>query len=237
MLRRVMVGGLVVAGGVLLVAGPAWAHVGVDPESAPKGGDAVVCFAVPNEEDNADTTEVKVQFPSDHPIGVVDVEPLAGWTSSVETQKYATPVKTDDGEVTEGAGVVTWSGGSIKPGQFERFCVSANGLPTDTDSLTFKAIQTYSDGTSVNWIDPTPASGEEPEHPAPVLKLTAAGEEGSSTASDATDSGSKDTAASKDLATSSDVDSVRTVAIAGLVVGAIGLVVALVALFRRPKAA
>jgi hypothetical protein len=31
--------------------------------------------------------------------------------------------------------------------------------------------QTYSDGEVVRWIDSTPKSGEEPEHPAPTLEL------------------------------------------------------------------
>jgi hypothetical protein len=47
-------------------------------------------------------------------------------------------------------------------------------LPTDTDQLVFKALQTYDNGEVVRWID-TPAPGAaEPEHPAPVLTLTPA---------------------------------------------------------------
>jgi hypothetical protein len=38
-----------------------------------------------------------------------------------------------------------------------------------------KTLQTYSDGTIVRWIDDTAAGQPEPEHPAPVLTLTAAG--------------------------------------------------------------
>lgn len=43
-----------------------------------------------------------------------------------------------------------------------------------TDQLVFKALQTYSDGDTVRWID-DPAPGTEPEHPAPVLTLAPAG--------------------------------------------------------------
>ena len=39
-------------------------------------------------------------------------------------------------------------------------------------SLEFKAIQTYSDGTSVSWIEDTVKGAPAPEHPAPILKLT-----------------------------------------------------------------
>jgi hypothetical protein len=35
-------------------------------------------------------------------------------------------------------------------------------------------LQTYSDGNIVRWIDETVEGQPEPEHPAPVLKLTAA---------------------------------------------------------------
>ena len=41
------------------------------------------------------------------------------------------------------------------------------------DQIVFKALQTYSDGDIVRWID-EPADGVELEHPAPVLKLTKA---------------------------------------------------------------
>ncbi len=40
---------------------------------------------------------------------------------------------------------------------FEDFTVSLGPLPTNTDRLVFKAIQTYSNGDVVRWIDtPTP---------------------------------------------------------------------------------
>ena len=60
------------------------------------------------------------------------------------------------------------------PGEFDLFTISAGPLPTNTGKLTFKAIQTYSDGTIVNWIQATVKGAPEPEHPAPVLTLTKA---------------------------------------------------------------
>ena len=44
---------------------------------------------------------------------------------------------------------ITWSGGEIKPGEFQLFTISAGPLPTDTKSLEFKAVQTYSNGETV----------------------------------------------------------------------------------------
>ncbi len=44
-------------------------------------------------------------------------------------------------------------------------------LPTDTKQIEFKAVQTYSNGEVIRWIESTPKGGPEPELPAPVLKL------------------------------------------------------------------
>jgi uncharacterized protein len=52
--------------------------------------------------------------------------------------------------------------------------VQAGPLPKNVGQLEFKALQTYSDGEVVQWIEPTVKGGDEPEHPAPVLKLTKA---------------------------------------------------------------
>ena len=60
------------------------------------------------------------------------------------------------------------------PGQFDLFTVSAGPLPTKPSKLEFKAVQTYSDGTIVRWIEPTVKGTPEPEHPAPTLTLTKA---------------------------------------------------------------
>ena len=69
---------------------------------------------------------------------------------------------------------ITWTAtdAGLAPGQFDLFTISAGPLPTNTSKLTFKAIQTYSDGTTVNWIQATVKGAPEPEHPAPVLTLT-----------------------------------------------------------------
>jgi uncharacterized protein len=94
----------------------------------------------------------------------------------VQKSKLAKPVQSDDGEVTEAVTRITWTAtdGGLQPGQFDLFTISAGPLPTNTNQLVFKAIQTYSDGTTVNWIQQTVKGAPEPDHPAPVLKLTAA---------------------------------------------------------------
>jgi periplasmic copper chaperone A len=215
--------------GVVLAAGPAFAHVSVDPPEANQGGYATLTFQVPNETDNADTTQFEVDLPADNPIASVSVQPVPGWTAVVEKTTLAKPVTTDDGPVTEGVSKITWSGGTIKPGEFQQFPVSMGPLP-ETDEIVFKALQTYSDGTVVRWIEATPASGEEPEHPAPVVTLEKVAEGADHHAAESADS---DTAAAS---TESDDDSSSdTLGIVAIVVGALGVILGGVALARTGR--
>jgi periplasmic copper chaperone A len=163
---------------LVLVAAPGWAHVTVNPSTAAQGGYTVLSFRVPTESDSASTTKVQVFLPADHPLASVSVRPHPGWHTKVVTKKLATPLSTDDGQVTEGVYSITWTPDgpkdALKPGEYDDFDVSVGPLP-EVSSLTFKTLQTYSDGTVVRWIDPPAASGQpEPEHPAPTLTLTPA---------------------------------------------------------------
>ncbi|WP_213450439.1 YcnI family protein [Rhizomonospora bruguierae] len=164
-----------VAAGVLVLAAPASAHVTVNPKEAAQGGYTKIAFRVPNEKDDASTVKLEVTFPADTPIASVSLKPVAGWTAQADRAKLAQPVKTHNGELTEAVSKVTWTAAAdavIKPGTFQEFEVSLGPLP-QVDQIVFKALQTYSDGDVVRWID-TPTDGAEPEHPAPVLKLTKA---------------------------------------------------------------
>jgi uncharacterized protein YcnI len=173
--RRVLV---VLAGaglGVGVLAGTAFAHVTISPGSAPQGSAAEITFRVPNEEPNAATVELQVQVPVDHPIAQFLVKPVPGWTISVQTVKLAKPTVTDDGTFGTAVSEVTWTGGKILPGQYQDFSVSADPLPSGVSQLAFKAIQTYSNGDVVRWIDLPQPGQPAPEHPAPILTLTPAG--------------------------------------------------------------
>ena len=212
---------------VLLAAVPAFAHVTVQPGTAPKGGYSTVNFKVPNEEDHASTTEVQVFLPTDHPIASVSIQPVPGWTAKVTTSKLATPLKTDDGTVDTAVSRITWSGGRIEPGQFQQFPVSFGPLPDDTDALPFKALQTYSNGDIVRWIDIPQAGQPEPEHPAPTLKLTAATADGSAPAATGSPAAGPAASATRTAAaTASSADgtdgTARALGIAGIVVGLLG---------------
>jgi uncharacterized protein YcnI len=178
---------------VLLVAGAASAHVTVSAEGASQGGYAKLTFRVPNETDNTDTTKVQVFFPQSQPLASVSIQPVPGWSFRVRTTKLSTPISSDDGQVTQAVSVVIWTADSrataIKPGEFDEFNVSAGPLPK-SPTMVFKALQTYSDGTIVRWIDPTPAGGPEPEHPAPTLALAASSDSSTDAATTPTVGGS-----------------------------------------------
>jgi uncharacterized protein YcnI len=202
-------------GAAVLFAIPALAHVTITPNSASPGSAAVLTFHVPNEEATAYTTRVDMQVPTDHPIAQFLIEPVAGWTISVRTITLAKPLVTDDGQFTQAVSEVIWSGGRIAPGQFQDFSVSADPLPQGVSQLTFKTIQTYSNGDVVRWID-VPVPGQpEPDHPAPQLTLTSGtGAAGGSTApsAGATISASDGTA--------------RVIAAGGVLIGLLGLALA-----------
>ncbi|HZR53193.1 MAG TPA: YcnI family protein [Streptosporangiaceae bacterium] len=232
-LGRTAIVGVIATAGLLLSAIPALAHITVTPGSVQAGSTAVLTFHVPNEESTADTVKVDVQIPTDHPIAQFLVKPVPGWSVSVKTVKLAKPLVTDDGQFTQAVSEVIWSGGQIAPGQFEDFSVSADPLPEGVSQLVFKAIQTYSNGDVVRWIDLSQPGKPEPDHPAPVLTLTA----GAAAAPPASGTSVSATSAAAPAAvTTGSDDTARDIAIGGVVIGLLGLALAGLA-WRRGRAA
>lgn len=215
-------------------AGVASAHVTVSaPGVAAGGSDAVISFQVPDESEAARTVGLKLRLPTDTPIASVLVQPKPGWAVTVSSSKLATPITNDDGQVTEAVSEIDWKASAgnqgIAPGQFDQFTFIAGQLP-DATSLTFKAVQDYSDGSTVSWIEePAPGSSAEPEHPAPVLTLAAGsdGKPGASTSA-AAQPGSPATAVPASAA--SDDAASKGSAVTGIVLGALGLLLGLAAL-------
>jgi uncharacterized protein YcnI len=162
------------AAALCLLALPALAHITVTPDSAAPGSGAVLTFHVPNEEAHAGTVKLDMQLPAAHPIAQLLVKPVPGWSITVRYATLSRPIVTDDGQFTQAVSEVIWSGGPIAPGQFQDFSVSADPLPSGVDQIAFKAIQTYSNGDVVRWIDLPQPGQPAPDHPAPVLRLTTA---------------------------------------------------------------
>jgi len=163
--------GLAASGALaLLVLGalPAAAHVTVSPSVIAQGTDDVILtFRVPNE--------------SPTPIVLLNPEAGSGWQVRVVMAALPKPVTTDDGTFTSTVSEIDWTGGTIPVGQFGQFNVLAQGIPTGTSQLVFKAIQSYSDGTVVSWIQVPTRAVPNPEHPAPTITLTAPGPQGAAT--------------------------------------------------------
>ena len=220
---RLLTVGTVAAAAIGLTALPALAHVTVNSPGATQGSFGVLTFRMPNETDSVNATELKVQLPPDQPLASVSVKPQPGWTYTVTRAKLPQPITDDDGnQVTDYPSVVDWkaTAGGIKPGEYAEFQLSVGPLPK-ADSMTFKALQTYSNGETVSWIEvPAAGSSDEPEHPAPTLKLAAASDTGATAPT---------TNTAAPASTSGDEAGNGSVA-GAYVVGGIGLVAGLAAL-------
>ena len=209
---------------------PASAHVTTDPEAAPQGGEVTVRFRVPNEVANANVVKVDIAFPTDHPLLGVLAEPVPGWTSMVTEATLNPPVQTDDGPVSQAVSQITWtaiSGGGTPPTQFQELPVLVQQLPKAVSQVVFKAVQTYSDGSVVRWIDPVVAGQPAPDHPTPILKLTPAGTDSGGTGATVAASASSSAAKTSD-------STARTLGVVGAVAGILALIVSVVAFRRRP---
>ena len=237
-MKRTLMAFLAAGAAVVLPATGALAHVTVNPKEAAGGGYAKLAFRVPNERDNAGTTKLEINFPAEHPFASVSVRPQPGWTYKVDKRTLDTPIDSHGNQITEVVSRVTWTGGVIKAGEFNEFEVSVGRLPTDVDSITFKALQTYENGEVVRWIEEATPGGSEPERPAPVLKLTKAADAGTAT-TPTTVPGSEAQAGEvaeddpAEIASKSDVDTARTFGILGMAFGLLGFVSALAARRRR----
>ena len=238
---------LVTAGAALtltaLAAAPASAHVRVTPDGeAAAGGYAVLTFRVPNESATAATAKVEVALPTDTPLASVSVEPVPGWTAEVERAPLPEPVELHGTEVTEAPVRVTWTADSdaaaLSAGEFQRFTISAGPLP-EVDELLLPTTQTYTDGSVVAWDEPTPASGEEPEHPAPVLQVSAAPDAGASAGGVGARTEEDDAAAAGTSAAADGSGSGLGTALgaAGLGLGLVGAVTGTVAVARTQRRA
>jgi uncharacterized protein YcnI len=227
----------------LALTGLASAHVTVHSEEATQGGYAKLTFRVPTEEKD-NTVTVAVTLPKATPIASVAIKPKQGWTATTTMTHLAVPLTSDDGQVADVVGQITWTaakGGGIPVGGFDEFDVSVGPLPK-VASMGFPTLQTYADGTVVSWTEPTPRGGTVPDHPVPALDLAPAARAGHSTSMSATSASQSpagpagaagptgvtvaaavpaaDTSA---LATRSEADTGKTLGVVGIVVGTLGL--------------
>jgi uncharacterized protein YcnI len=165
-MKKLVVSALAAFAAALAVAAAAQAHVTVHPNALPASGFQVINIRIPNEEDKASTTKLVVQFPPGFPDA--SWQPVGGgWKASITFRKLAKPVIVEGEKLTEEVNTVTFTGGKLAPGQYMEFPLSVATPSTAGAVLTFKAVQTYSNGDIVRWIG---APGT--DTPAPQVLLT-----------------------------------------------------------------
>jgi uncharacterized protein YcnI len=220
----------------LLVPAAAEAHVTVHPNVVPAGAYVALNVRVPGEEENAFAYKVALQMPPG--FTSVDTENVPGWSVEEKTKKLAKPIETEDGPVSEEVSEVIWTGdrsqaGRLPAGTFVQFPLTV-AIPESAAgrSLTFKALQYYSNGKVARWIGAPSA-----EYPAPTIAVTAKEGVIEDVTSTPPSAGGAATQASGE--SSSSGGSSDTLAVIALIVGALGLIAGGAALVtaRRGSAA
>jgi uncharacterized protein YcnI len=205
---------------LLAVAAPlaASAHVTVAPTSTAASSYSVLTFAVGHGCDGSPTTALTFSVPASIPSVTPTVNP--GWTI---TQNDNSVVYTADEPLVDGQRTT-----------FE-LSVKLPDLPAG-EQLDFPVLQECVVG-STDWSEVQAAGDDEPAHPAPSIVLTDAtgdGHGGDTTAA-GSDQESAASASGSDASAGSTEDPLaRVLGIAGLALGAVGLILGLAS--RRREA-
>jgi uncharacterized protein YcnI len=143
---------------LLALANPAMAHVEVSADKPQAGAtDVTVTFTAEAESNSAGVSGLQIVLPAGiSPAEVALVSGPPGWSLQ--------PLP--DGFQVTGPGLAV--------GQDVRLQVRLAQLPTTSDMLTFKTLQSYTDGRVDRWIDLPTSSVPNPDMPAPVLQISGA---------------------------------------------------------------
>jgi hypothetical protein len=189
---------------ILITGGVASAHIDPDPIAIQAGTSATVAFNVEHGCDGSPTTSMSFQIPD----GVTDAAGVAkdGWTATLT------------------GNTLEFKGGPLAADEEDHFDITFTA-PATAGDISFPIIQTCEQG-ELAWIEPIVEGAEEPERPAPIVKIT----EGAPTAEDLTpepeeEEGTEGTVVATDtgatpttVAASSDDDSSNTGTIVVIVV-------------------
>ena len=154
-MKRLLFGMSGVLSAMLAVSTPAWAHVVVSPEVVTAGDYETLTLSVPTEKE-IPTTKIRVEVPEGFLLS--GVQPVPGWEHNFQ----------EDGGVVR---AVTFSGGEIRSQEFQQFLLQAQA-PDKPGEYPWKAIQTYEDGSVVEWTGPPDS-----EEPASVIEVVSGGSE------------------------------------------------------------
>lgn len=245
--------GVAVAACLAVFAAPAMAHVTASPDVGSPGGSLRTAFKVGHGCGESPTHTVRVRIPA----GVVGVTPeqIPGWEVSTTIGELEEPVELHGEEITEGVQEITWeaTGEPLGAHHFLEFGVSMTlpeSAPDGQDALYFPIVQNCEEG-NLRWVNIPPSVAEwgDTEDPAPYVTLgEAAGGHGGEEAEDS----DAESMATGDMVTEDDVRAITDEMLAsagvegeddsdlgvvlggvGLGLGAIALIVALIAMRKR----
>lgn len=240
--KRLVLGGTaavgVAAAIVLGTAASASAHIEATATDTAADSYTTVTFSVPHGCDGSPTTALDFHIPS----SVIEVTPTVNpnWTITKTTEPYTSASSAADGENPEDAGErvtsITYTATTPLPADERDTFALSFSLP-DGKPGTIVAIpvtQTCVQG-STEWDQIQKAGQDEPAHPAPAVTLTAA-VPGADDDDDHAQADASASAAPTATATTAGTDVVaRVLGIAGLVVGALGVVSAVLVARRRTR--
>jgi uncharacterized protein YcnI len=153
-MKRQVVASMVGAAAALTVAAPAYAHTEISIDPARAGArNAVATVDAEAESESAGVTKVQIFLPDG--ISGRDLTPVSlpkGWQLTTEDGSY------------------TVAGAALPVGRDAVHKVRIRQLPR-YESVTFKVLQSYSDGRTDRWIALPTAEDPEPANPAPTVKL------------------------------------------------------------------
>ena len=150
--RRLAAAGATVLAVVALAALPASAHIEPSPVAVQEGTSTVISFDVEHGCGDSDSVKFEIKLPE----GVTKPVPKAptGWKGALAD------------------GVVTFTGGPQDHHTPLTLAIQLTA-PTTPGQIAFPIVQTCEKG-SLDWIEVTKEGQPEPEHPAPVVTITAA---------------------------------------------------------------
>lgn len=154
-----------------LVAGPALAHVTLQPSEAVAGNYFQTALSVPHGCDGSGTVAVRIKIPD----GVLSVKPQfkPGWTVEIKTRKIeGEQPKLHGKTITETVDEVSWRGGPLPDSLYDTFGLVMKLPDAAGKTLYFPVVQECEKGVH-RWIE-LPAAGQANDglkEPAPGLRL------------------------------------------------------------------
>ncbi|GAB3122276.1 YcnI family copper-binding membrane protein [Glaciibacter psychrotolerans] len=235
--KTVIASSALAAGALLAVAVPlsASAHVSIDPSSASAGSYTVLTFALPHGCDGSATTAIAIDIPE----SIASVTPTVnqGWDVSKVAVERAKPIEDGHGNsITTRIGQIVYTAKTpLADGLRDTFALSLQ-LPADAagTTLEFPLLQSCEVGETL-WNESAKADGSEPDHPAPAIAVSAAVADAHGHGDEAEAADETEVAGEHDASGASDDVVARVLGIGGLVVGVVGVVLAVTA--RRKTSA